>query len=45
VSGVDAAALERTLSPFASSCSARQVQTSLEDVFIHLMENSKDNCK
>lgn len=43
VSGIDADVLENTLSPFAKDYAARQVSTSLEDVFIHLMESAKDN--
>jgi ABC-2 type transport system ATP-binding protein len=43
VSGVDAQTLESTIAPFAKDYSARQVPTSLEDVFIHLMESTKDN--
>ncbi len=45
VSGVDPASLEASLEPFKKSYAARKVETSLEDVFIHLMDYAKDNCK
>jgi len=44
VSGSDAAALEQAIAPF---CRApyewTQARSGLEEVFIHLMENSEDN--
>ena len=45
VSGNDAASLERSLAPYKASYSAKKVETSLEDVFIHLMDSAKDNFK
>ena len=44
VSGEDAAALERAITPFRRApYEWRQVRSGLEDVFIHLMGESKDN--
>ena len=45
VSGVDAAALERTIKTFASAKSLRAepIDTGLEDVFIYMMSRSADN--
>jgi ABC-2 type transport system ATP-binding protein len=44
VSGSDAAALEQAIAPFRRPpYEWRQIPSSLEDVFIHLMEGSKDN--
>jgi ABC-2 type transport system ATP-binding protein len=44
VSGGDAAALERAIAPFRKApFEWEQIRSGLEDVFIHLMENSKDN--
>lgn len=44
VSGDDAAALERAIAPLRSpEHEWQQIRSGLEDVFIHLMENSKDN--
>jgi ABC-2 type transport system ATP-binding protein len=44
VSGADAAQLETAIAPFRGSpYEWEQVKSSLEDVFIHLMEKSKDN--
>ena len=39
-----AAALERAITPFRSAgYEWRLIQSGMEDVFIHLMESSKDN--
>jgi len=44
VSGGDAAALEQAISPFRNDqYDWHQVESGLEDVFIHLMDKSKDN--
>jgi ABC-2 type transport system ATP-binding protein len=44
VSGDDPAALERAIAPFrAPGLEWKQMNSGLEDVFIHLMEHSKDN--
>jgi ABC-2 type transport system ATP-binding protein len=44
ISGTDAAALELAIAPFRTGlCSWQQISPGLEDVFIHLMESSKDN--
>jgi ABC-2 type transport system ATP-binding protein len=44
VSGGDAAALERAIEPFRRPpYDWKQIRSGLEDAFIHLMENSKDN--
>ncbi len=44
VSGDDAAALERAIAPFRTGAYAwTRIGSSLEDVFIHLMERSADN--
>jgi ABC-2 type transport system ATP-binding protein len=44
VSGDDATALERAITPFRTAgYEWRQIHSGLEDVFIHLMEQSKDN--
>lgn len=44
VSGNDAAALERAIAPFrAGPYQWEKIPSGLEDVFIHLMEKSKDN--
>jgi ABC-2 type transport system ATP-binding protein len=44
VSGGDAAALEQGIAPFRTNqYEWRQVESGLEDVFIHLMDKSKDN--
>jgi ABC-2 type transport system ATP-binding protein len=44
VSGGDAAALEQGIAPFRiNQYEWRQVESGLEDVFIHLMDKSKDN--
>lgn len=44
VSGTDANALERAIVPFRTeSYTWQQINPGLEDVFIHLMERSKDN--
>lgn len=44
VSGGDAAALEQGIAPFRTSqYEWHQVESGLEDVFIHLMDKSKDN--
>lgn len=44
VSGDDAAALERAIAPFQTEgYEWKPVRSGLEDVFIHLMEHSKDN--
>lgn len=44
VSGKDSAALERAIQPFRGApYEWQQVRSGLEDVFIHLMSESKDN--
>ena len=44
VSGADAAKLEAAIAPYrAGDYEWEQVKSSLEDVFIHLMDQSKDN--
>ncbi len=44
VSGVDAGALEQAIAPFrASPYQWEKIPSVLEDVFIHLMDQSKDN--
>ncbi len=44
VSGCDTAALERAIAPFRTGhYEWRLIESGLEDVFIHLMERSKDN--
>ena len=44
VSGADAATLEQAISPFRTNqYEWRQVESGLEDVFIHLMDKSKEN--
>jgi ABC-2 type transport system ATP-binding protein len=44
VSGDDSVALERAIAPFRTpELEWKQIKSGLEDVFIHLMENSKDN--
>ena len=44
VSGVDSGALEQTIAPFrASPYQWEKIPSVLEDVFIHLMDQSKDN--
>jgi len=44
VSGGDAGSLERAISPFRTDqYEWHQVESGLEDVFIHLMDKSKDN--
>ena len=44
VSGGDAAALEQGIAPFRNDqYEWHQVESGLEDVFIHLMDKSKDN--
>lgn len=43
VSGSDAAALEKAIAPFRGDYEWVQVRSGLEDVFIHLMDQSKDN--
>ena len=43
VSGADAAALERTAENFRAGYTWTRVSSGLEDVFIHLMETSRDN--
>jgi ABC-2 type transport system ATP-binding protein len=46
VSGDDAAALERAIAPFRAAPYAwRQAESSLEDVFIHLMAGIPDNAR
>jgi len=43
VSGDDAAALDEAIAPFRTDqYEWRQIESGLEDVFIHLMESSKD---
>lgn len=43
VSGSDAAGLEKAIAPFRADYEWTQVRSGLEDVFIHLMDQSKDN--
>ena len=43
VSGDDPAALERAISPFRADYEWTLIRPGLEDVFIHLMDPSKDN--
>ncbi len=44
VSGQDAAALRKAIAPFEKpGLQWRQIRSGLEDVFIHLMDRSKDN--
>jgi ABC-2 type transport system ATP-binding protein len=44
VSGTDAAALEKAIAPYRKDgMEWEKIQPGLEDVFIHLMEHSKDN--
>lgn len=43
VSGSDASALEKAIAPFRADYEWTQVRSGLEDVFIHLMDQSKDN--
>jgi len=43
VSGGDAAALEQSIAPFRSDHEWTLIHPGLEDVFIHLMDQSKDN--
>ena len=44
VSGTDAAGLERAITPYRRApYTVQQINPGLEDVFIHLMESSKDN--
>jgi ABC-2 type transport system ATP-binding protein len=44
VSGGDEAALERAIAPFRTAPYAwRRVDSGLEEVFIHLMDESRDN--
>jgi hypothetical protein len=44
VSGGDAGALERGIAPFRTNqYKWQQVESGLEDVFIHLMDKSEDN--
>ncbi len=44
VSGDDAAALEKAISPFrCTPCEWTQIRSGLEDVFIHLMDTAQDN--
>jgi ABC-2 type transport system ATP-binding protein len=44
VSGGEAAALEQAIAPFRTDqYEWHQVESGLEDVFIHLMDKSKDN--
>ncbi len=43
VSGGDAAALEQAIAPFRKDYEWTQIRSGLEDVFIHLMDQSKDN--
>jgi ABC-2 type transport system ATP-binding protein len=44
VSGSDATALEQGIAPFRTNQYGwHQVESGLEDVFIHLMDKSKDN--
>ena len=43
VSGGDAAVLEQTIAPFRKDYEWTHIRSGLEDVFIHLMDQSKDN--
>lgn len=43
VSGGDAAALEQAIAPFSNDYEWTPIRSGLEDVFIHLMDQSKDN--
>ena len=43
VSGGDAAALEQAIAPFRDEYEWTLIRSGLEDVFIHLMDQSKDN--
>jgi ABC-2 type transport system ATP-binding protein len=43
VSGDDAEALERAIAPFRDGYEWTKIRAGLEDVFIHLMDSSKDN--
>ena len=45
VTGKDAAALERSLreATAGTACTLQRIDTSLEDVFIHLMKGATDN--
>lgn len=43
VSGGDAAALEQAIAPFRNDYEWTPIRSGLEDVFIHLMDQSKDN--
>lgn len=43
VSGGDAAALEQAIAPYRSEYEWTPIRSGLEDVFIHLMDQSKDN--
>ncbi len=43
VSGGDAAALEQAIAPFRNDHEWTLIRSGLEDVFIHLMDQSKDN--
>jgi ABC-2 type transport system ATP-binding protein len=44
VSGVDAGALEQAIAPFRTGpYQWEKIPSVLEDVFIHLMDKSKDN--
>jgi ABC-2 type transport system ATP-binding protein len=43
VSGGDAAALEQAIAPFRNDYEWALIPSGLEDVFIHLMDQSKDN--
>ena len=43
VSGGDATALEQAIAPFRSDYEWTLIRSGLEDVFIHLMDQSKDN--
>ncbi|MCX6851151.1 MAG: ABC transporter ATP-binding protein, partial [Verrucomicrobia bacterium] len=43
VSGGDAAALEQAVAPFRKDHEWTLIRSGLEDVFIHLMDQSKDN--
>ncbi|MDB6007372.1 MAG: ABC-type multidrug transport system, ATPase component [Prosthecobacter sp.] len=43
VSGGDAAALEQAIAPYRSDYEWTLIRPGLEDVFIHLMDQSKDN--
>jgi ABC-2 type transport system ATP-binding protein len=43
VSGGDAAALEQAIAPFRNGYDWAPIRSGLEDVFIHLMDQSQDN--